>query len=151
MKYNEILKIITKYLLTSKEPFQKQLQSVCQILFDGIPNYNWVGFYSLKDERLRLGPYAGDPTEHVGIKIGEGICGQAAATKKIFIVDDVSKESNYFSCSSKVKSEIVIPIIKEGAVWGELDIDSYQINAFSKKDKDFLEKILKKIDFFIKI
>ena len=88
MKYDEILKIIKKYLSSSKEPHNKQLQMICQILLDEISNYDWVGFYFIKEGKLQLSSYAGEPTEHTTIKIGEGICGQAAAIKKIFVVNN---------------------------------------------------------------
>jgi GAF domain-containing protein len=95
-----------------------------------------------------LGPYLGAPTEHVKIAFGQGICGQAAERKETFVVQDVSKETNYLSCSIKVKAEIVVPIFKDEKIVGELDIDSHTANPFTEEDKTYLEKIceeLKKI------
>jgi len=88
-----------------------------------------------------LGPYIGKPTEHTKIPFGRGICGQAADRKETFIVQDVSKESNYLSCSPLVKSEIVVPIIKNNKVLGELDIDSHVIEPLTKEDIRFLEDV----------
>ena len=75
------------------------------------------------------------------IKFGQGICGQAAEKLSTFIVQDVSKETNYLACSPFVKSEIVVPIFKDGNFVAELDIDSHKLSPFSEEDKDFLEKV----------
>lgn len=120
------------------------LQSVCDVLKDNVPHYDWVGFYLTDpnaERELILGSFAGAPTEHVRIAFGQGICGQAAQRKQTFIVPDVAKEQNYLSCSPTVKSEIVLPILREGEVMGELDIDSHTINAFSEADRQFLLKV----------
>jgi L-methionine (R)-S-oxide reductase len=120
------------------------LQRVCDVLEAEVPHYDWVGFYLVnpeKEHELVLGPFTGAPTEHVRIAFGQGICGQAAATKKTFIVPDVSKETTYLACSPAVKSEIVLPILKQGEVMGELDIDSHIIDAFSEADRAFLLKV----------
>ena len=109
-----------------------------------MPYYDWVGFYLTdpeKKDELVLGPYEGDPTEHTRIPFGRGICGQAAATKETFVVQDVSKEDNYLSCSVHVKSEIVVPIIRDGEVLGELDIDSHTVEPFTDGDREFLERV----------
>ncbi len=121
-----------------------KLEKVCRYLKENVEHYDWVGFYFVdphKKDELVLGPYAGDPTIHTRIKFGEGICGQAAVTKKVFIVDDVSKEDNYLACSPDVKSEIVVPIFKNGEIKGELDIDSHTQSAFTEKDRHILENI----------
>ncbi|HHO56954.1 MAG TPA: GAF domain-containing protein [Thermoplasmatales archaeon] len=125
----------------------EKLQKICALLHDNIPHYNWVGFYMVNDDKreLVLGPFVGEPTEHVRIEFGRGICGQAALTHKTFLVPDVSKESNYLSCSPKVKSEIVVPIMKDGKMMAQLDIDSHQVNAFTYDDETFLQKVCEKI------
>jgi len=120
-----------------------RLKEICNLLRENIEHYDWVGFYFADAERgeLILGPYSGAPTEHVKIRFGEGICGQAADRKHTFIVQDVSKETNYLSCSPDVRSEIVLPIFKNGEVIGELDIDSHRISPFTEQDRKFLGKI----------
>lgn len=112
-----------------------------------LAHYDWVGFHLVESSAadLVLGPYAGQPTEHVRIPVGRGICGQAAQTKQTFVVQDVSQASNYPSCSPEVRSEIVVPIFKEGKVVGELDIDSHALAAFSEKDRAFLAQICKAV------
>ena len=95
-----------------------------------VEHYDWVGFY-LVDEtaahQLVLGPFVGDLTDHVEIAFGQGVCGQAAEIGQTFVVQDVMAETNYLSCSDSVKSEIVVPIFKDGHLVGELDIDSHTL------------------------
>jgi L-methionine (R)-S-oxide reductase len=119
------------------------LQAICKLLADNVRYYNWVGFYIVDEtgETLTLGPFVGEPTEHVRIPLGRGICGQAAATGKTFVVQDVTKETNYLSCSLKVKSEIVLPILLAGRVVAELDIDSHETSPFTREDTEFLEQV----------
>ncbi|HDH81598.1 MAG TPA: GAF domain-containing protein [Thermoplasmatales archaeon] len=119
----------------------EKLSEICVLLRSEIPHYDWVGFYIVEGGELVLGPFDGEPTEHVRIHFGEGICGQAAERKETFIVQDVSKEANYLSCSLKVKSEIVVPIFKDGKLVGELDIDSHTLSPFTSGDKKFLENV----------
>lgn len=121
----------------------EKLQAICELLHDGVEYYNWVGFYLVDAPKaeLVLGPFVGEPTEHVRIPFGRGICGQAAERKETFTVQDVSKESNYLSCSPRVQSEIVVPILKDGQVVGELDIDSQVLSPFGKEDVELLEGI----------
>ena len=121
-----------------------KLKTICRLLKDNVSYIDWIGFYSVnknKPRELVLGPFEGEPTEHVRIPFGRGICGQAASLKKTFIVQDVSKETNYLSCSSKVKSEIVIPIFKNRKLVSELDIDSNLASPFTAEDETFLTTI----------
>ena len=131
-------------VLKSKKSRDGKLKTVCRLLKENVPHYNWVGFYLVdkkKQKELVLGPFEGEPTEHFRISFGKGICGQAAKLEKTFLVQDVSKETNYLSCSANVKSEIVVPIFKNRRIAGELDIDSYALSPFTKEDKTFLKKI----------
>jgi len=131
-----------------------RLKKISDLLKDKVPHYNWFGFYIAKagQKELDLGPFAGEPTEHVKIGFGQGICGQAAEKAEAVVVGDVSKETNYLACSVKVKSEIVVPVFAPGSfdydtgkgkgeVTGEIDIDSWTANAFSDEDNDFLESL----------
>ncbi len=121
-----------------------KLYAVCETLSQTVPHYNWVGFYlvdSTQAQSLALGPFVGAPTEHTHIAFGQGICGQAAATEMTFVIQDVSRETNYLSCSPSVKSEIVVPIFKHGVVVGELDIDSHHLAPFGAEDRALLEAV----------
>ena len=134
----------TREVLKSSGSRDEKLRAICRLLRDEVSYYDWVGFYLIDDKgknELFLGPFEGEPTEHTRIPFGRGICGQAAELRKVFLVQDVSKQTNYLSCSVNVKSEIVIPIFKEGEIVGELDIDSHSLSPFSKEDEAFINKI----------
>ena len=135
-------------LMAGQGTREEKLAAICQILQDKVKHYDWVGFY-LVDEaearRLVLGPFVGDPTDHVKIAFGQGICGQAAEIGQTFVVQDVMAETNYLSCSDSVKSEIVVPILKDGRIVGELDIDSHTLAPFSAEDRALLEQICEQV------
>ncbi len=122
---------------------EARLRSVCSLLRDCVPWYDWVGFYAMDvtGAELVLGPFCGEPTEHVRIPVGRGICGQAAARGETFLVNDVSLEQNYLSCSARVNSEIVVPVFREGRIVGELDVDSHEKAPFGNEDRAFLEQV----------
>jgi GAF domain-containing protein len=103
------------------------------------PRYTWVGIYLLEDDELVLGPYLGKPSPHTRIPLGRGICGAAATAKATIIVDDVNSDSRYLACSLETQSEIVVPIMREGHVLGEIDIDSDSRAAFGDSDRRLLE------------
>ena len=105
------------------------------------PDYSWVGIYLLDGNELVLGPYLGKPSPHTRIPLGRGICGAAATEKQTIIVDDVNADSRYLACSVETKSEIVAPIMLNGAVLGEIDIDSDKLAAFGDEDKTLVEAI----------
>jgi len=126
------------------------LQNIVDYLYENFDKYNWVGIYIVKYGELVLGPWKGKrATEHTKIPTGKGICGSAAYTGKIEIVPDVSKDERYISCFISTRSEIVVPIKKNGDVIGEIDIDSDISNAFNEKDILFLEYTAAKISSFI--
>lgn len=118
------------------------LQDVVDFLCNNFEHYSWVGIYIVQGTDLVLGPWKGpNATEHKIIPIGKGVCGSAAATGKTEIVDDVYSDKRYLACFVSTKSEIVVPIKKEGKTIGEIDIDSDKTGAFTKNDKIFLEKV----------
>jgi GAF domain-containing protein len=131
-------------IVKSKQDKDKKLKDICKLLKDNVSYYDWVGFYIVNTKRqndLSLGPFEGQPTEHVRIPFGKGICGQAAKLRKTFIAQDVSREANYLSCNPNVRSEIVSPIFKKGEITGELDIDSNVHSPFTDEDEAFLKRI----------
>ena len=105
------------------------------------PDYSWVGIYLLDGNELVLGPYLGKPSPHTRIPLGRGICGAAATEKATIIVDDVNADPRYLACSVETKSEIVAPIMFEGQVLGEIDIDSDKHAAFGAEDKKLVEAV----------
>jgi L-methionine (R)-S-oxide reductase len=104
-------------------------------------HYNWVGVYLLEGDTLVLGPYVGKPTPHTRIALNQGICGAAATSGKTVIVDDVNSDPRYLACSLETRSEIVIPISRDGKMLGEIDIDSDTPSAFTEDDRKLLEAV----------
>lgn len=123
--------------------FHQLLMMTSELLRNEIPHYDWVGFYTLDsaNQILVLGPFSGKPTEHTHIPVGKGICGQVAENNATFIVQDVSQQDNYLSCSMDVQSEIVVPIMKNNKFVAEIDIDSHAYSPFSSDDEYFLTAI----------
>ncbi|WP_188370602.1 GAF domain-containing protein [Muriicola marianensis] len=119
----------------------ERLQTLCEYLKAEVSYYDWVGFYFRNGEKeeLKLGPYAGAPTDHTIIPFGKGICGQVAVSNANFVVPDVTAQDNYIACSLTVKSEIVIPLFVEGKNIGQIDIDSETPDPFTEEDERFLE------------
>jgi GAF domain-containing protein len=102
----------------------------------------WTGFYFVDGEQLVLGPFQG-PLACTRIPYGKGVCGTAWKEGRTLVVPDVEQFPGHIACSSESRSEIVVPIFKNGKVWAELDIDSKEINTFDEIDKQWLEQIVK--------
>ena len=139
-------------IIHSQVALKEKLQAICDFLGTHVQTYDWVGFYlsDVKNKKLHLGPFYGEPTEHTSISYGKGVCGQAAEAQKTFVIDDVAEEKNYIACSIHVKSEIVVPIIKNQIVIGQIDIDSHTPSAFKQDDQQMLEKICRELAIYIK-
>ncbi len=120
-----------------------RLKKICKLLSSSVAHYDWVGFYITEPghRELVLGPYVGSPTDHIRIPFGRGICGQAADVKNTVLVQDVSQESNYLSCSIHVRAEIVVPVIRKDLVVAEIDIDSHTSSPFTEEDERFLSAL----------
>jgi len=118
------------------------MQSLVRLLAAERPYYCWTGFYLMKGaDTLVLGPFHGKPSPHTRIPLNRGICGAAASTGGTLIVDDVNADSRYLACSLETRSEIVVPIKRDGKVLGEIDIDSDKPAAFTDSDQRLLEEI----------
>jgi L-methionine (R)-S-oxide reductase len=118
------------------------LRLTVEMLHDRFEHYSWLGIYFVEGEDLVLGPWKGpQATEHVRIPVGQGVCGAAAATGRTEVVDDVSADERYLACFPSTRSEIVVPIVYEGRVVGEIDIDSDRPAAFGLDDRAFLERV----------
>ena len=120
---------------------ESAMKQAVRLLKDGVPDYTWVGIYVLDGEELVLGPFLGKPSPHTRIPLGRGICGAAATEKATIVVDDVNTDPRYLACSIETKSEIVVPIMQNGEVFGEIDIDSDRAGAFGQRDRALLEPI----------
>jgi L-methionine (R)-S-oxide reductase len=117
------------------------IEQTVHLLKDNVPDYTWVGVYLLEGRELVLGPFVGKPSPHVRIPLGRGICGAAATEKATVVVDDVNADPRYLACSLETRSEIVVPIMRDGDVLGEIDIDSDRRAAFGAEDRALLEPI----------
>jgi GAF domain-containing protein len=104
-------------------------------------NWLWVGFYLVKNSELVLGPFQG-PIACTRIRKGKGVCGSSWEQQQTLIVPDVEKFPGHIACSSASKSEIVVPMIRNGEVMGVLDVDSEELDQFDETDKLNLEKIV---------
>lgn len=111
------------------------------------PDYNFVGIYLLNtdEDMLWLHNYLGEPTDHARIPVGRGVCGTAVAEKANQNVPDVTKVGNYLSCSPRTKSELVVLIRRNDEIFGQIDIDAKEIDAFSPQDQRAIESIADKI------
>lgn len=119
------------------------MTSIVELLHGRLPKYNWVGFYMLETDAtppmLVLGPFGGAATPHTRIPLNQGICGAAASSGETVVVDDVNADPRYLACSLQTKSEIVVPVVSNGRVVGELDIDSHSPAAFGSEDRKLCE------------
>jgi len=106
----------------------------------------WVGFYLVRADELVLAPFQG-PVACTRIRKGRGVCGSSWAQAITLIVPDVEKFPGHIACSSLSKSEIVVPIIRQGEVIGVLDVDSSELGSFDQIDAKFLEEIVALIEF----
>ena len=117
------------------------LQSAVELIDSFSENFNWTGFYMLRDGVLEVGPYIGPKTEHTRIALGQGICGAAAERKETIVVDDVAADPRFLACSLSTRSEIVVPLMDGDRCLGQIDIDSDRSNNFSSEDRRMLERI----------
>lgn len=138
--YKELLSSIKALIEGVNSPISNYA-NVSAAIFDALPNVNWAGFYFLKENKLILGPFQGKPA-CVQIPLGKGVCGTAMSKAQTLIVPNVYIFPGHIACDSSSRSEIVIPIVKDGIKIGVLDIDSPKINCFNEIDQHYLENIV---------
>lgn len=124
------------------------LSNASALLFDSLEEVNWAGFYLYRDGQLLLGPFQGKPA-CTKIAMGKGVCGTAALKNQVQLVPDVHKFPGHIACDCASNSEIVIPVSKNGELYGVLDIDSPKLNRFSKEDEDGLILFVKTVEAVI--
>ena len=137
--YRDLLLQATGLLDGIRDPIANAA-NISALLWHGLPDLNWAGFYFLKGEELILGPFQGKPA-CVRIPMGKGVCGTAAARRETLIAPDVHAFEGHIACDSASNSEIVIPLQQGGRVVGVLDLDSPLFNRFDQADRAGLEDI----------
>jgi len=111
--------------------------NMCALLYQMLPDVNWVGFYFMQGGELVLGPFQGK-VACVRIALGRGVCGTAAERREILVVPDVNEFPGHIACDAASRSEIVVPLVQEGRLLGVLDLDSPKRSRFDHEDRDGL-------------
>ena len=141
MDYEKLKKEISA--LIDGVPYEiANLANISAALWQTMDRINWAGFYIMKEGKLVLGPFQGKPA-CIEIPLGRGVCGTAAQEKRTVLVEDVHHFPGHIACDSASNSEIVVPIFKNGEIYGVLDIDSPYFSRFTAKDQRGLEEIVK--------
>lgn len=135
--------------LTEDVPYlMANLANTSALLFETLPNLNWAGFYRMEGGALVLGPFQGKPA-CIRIAVGKGVCGSAVQEGRTIRVEDVHAFPGHIACDGASNSEIVIPLRKNGEIWGVLDIDSPLVGRFTQEDQQGLEAAARAIEAFL--
>jgi len=128
-------------LLSGESHLIANAANTASLLFNALPNVNWLGFYFLEqDGELVVGPFQGKPA-CVRIALGRGVCGTAALRRETIVVPDVEAFPGHIACDSASRSEIVVPLVKNGTLLGVLDIDSPHLARFDDEDRRGVERL----------
>ena len=129
------------YLLEGEPNVLANLSNASALIKTSFPNTVFAGFYLFDGNELILGPFQGG-VSCVRIALGKGVCGESAASRQTVIVGDVKTYPNYISCDSSARSEIVVPMVKEGHLLGVLDLDSSLVDDYDDLDLKYLEEFV---------
>jgi GAF domain-containing protein len=127
-------------LLAGETDLVANAANTAALIFHGLPELNWVGFYFLKEDELVLGPFQGRPA-CVRIAIGKGVCGAAVSRRESVLVPDVDAFPGHIACDSASRSELVVPLLRghgggDSEILGVLDLDSPRLGRFDHEDRD---------------
>ena len=136
----ESLLVQAAALLAGQKDRIANAANLSSLLFYSLEDVNWAGFYFLNGSELIVGPFQGKPA-CVTIPLGRGVCGKAAETRTVQRVADVHEFDGHIACDAASRSEIVLPLVRNGTLIGVLDIDSPTKDRFSEEDEHFLVKI----------
>ena len=128
-------------LIAGEPDFVANAANTAALIYQGLPNLNWAGFYFRNGEELVLGPFQGKPA-CVRIPVGKGVCGTAAARGASILVPDVHDFPGHIACDPDSRSELVVPLIEDGSVLGVLDLDSPLPARFDELDRDGCEQLV---------
>jgi L-methionine (R)-S-oxide reductase len=140
MDFKELL-LQAQSILEDQPNQQALLANASAFIYQSIPDLNWAGFYLFDGQKLTVGPFQGLVACHT-IQLGHGVCGEVAQTLKTKIVDDVLSHDNHIACDANSRSEIVLPLLKKGNLFGVLDIDSPIYHRFDAPLAEFLEQFV---------
>ena len=144
MDYKELIAQVDA--LTAGVPHQTaNLANTAAAIWQAMENINWAGFYLVDGGKLVLGPFQGKPA-CIEIRVGRGVCGTAVAEKKTQLVENVHEFPGHIACDSASNSEIVVPIFKNGEIFGVLDIDSPYYARFSGEDQAGIEALVRGLE-----
>ncbi len=147
-KFYKIMLVRLEGLLCTETDWLANLSNAAALLYQNLETINWAGFYLMKGGELVLGPFQGK-TACPRIKLGKGVCGTAAMARETQLVPDVHQFPGHIACDCASNSEIVVPIIKNDAVYGVLDIDSPVKERFDEKDAEYLQRFVDKLNKYI--
>jgi L-methionine (R)-S-oxide reductase len=136
-------------LLAGEKDLIANLANLSALMYMGLPDVNWAGFYLLKDDELVLGPFQGKPA-CIRIPLGKGVCGTAARSGEIQLVDDVHQFVGHIACDAASRSEAVLPFFKNGQILGVMDLDSPNVGRFDQNDIDGLSQLVEILQEAIK-
>lgn len=137
----DLLQEFQTYAMTATSA-QSVMELMAKRLHEKMTRYNWVGFYLVDPTDpgyLIVGPFSGSFTPNARIPLNTGLCGAAATTGQVVVVQDVTADPRYLPGSSMVKSEIVVPIFSGKKLLAELDVESYFADTFPKEEQEFIE------------
>jgi GAF domain-containing protein len=131
--YRDLASALESLVTGEPDPIAN-MANASALMFETLPDVNWVGFYRNVGGELVVGPFQGRPA-CIRIPFGSGVCGAAAATRQVQRIDDVHAFPGHIACDSASNSEIVVPLIRDGELIGVLDIDSPNIGRFTEEDE----------------
>ncbi|MBU5452630.1 GAF domain-containing protein [Pseudoflavonifractor sp. MSJ-30] len=135
--------------LTENVPYLiANLANTSALIWERMEGLNWAGFYILTDGALVLGPFQGK-TACIRIPLGRGVCGTAAEQGRTQLVENVHNFPGHIACDCASNSEVVVPLYKNGNLWGVLDLDSPYVGRFTENDRQELENLTKIIEAFL--
>ena len=143
MKKSENYQLLYKQaqsLLQNEHDLIANMSNISALLYNGLNDVSYAGFYRYQKQELILGPFQG-PVACMHIALGKGVCGAAAKTRKTQIVPDVHQFSGHIACDANTNSEIVIPVLKNNNLIAVLDLDSNSFSRFDRTDADYLSQI----------
>ena len=145
--YDSIIQQLTA--LTDGVPYEvANLANASALLWQELPDINWAGFYKMTGGALVRGPFQGKPA-CIRIPVGKGVCGTAVAEDRVQLVYNVHDFPGHIACDCASNSEIVLPIHKNGEIWGVLDIDSPSIGRFTEEDRVGLERVVEILEMVL--